>query len=503
MLIVKYFAIMISCFYISMKLLHITPKKNVYISLLIFMTPSVPLICLLRTHFKPISFFVFVILISGFVIYNLKVSIRLALIVSIISFGLSFFIFIIAATITLPIGGLISLFTHQYPSDFICMIIIAIIHLSLITVPFKFRRLRNGMSFLYDRGSSDLGFIISINILLTVSYFSLYKKAHLIFVVPFFFLVLSGLTLFLWWKKALSKKYIDKINLKEIDTLQEMINEKNRQIDALKYHNSELSKIIHKDNKLIPSMELAVREYLTTAEAEADPSLHIGKGKDLIEQLNTITQERSGIITTYETNNQLLDQTNVQSIDHTLSYMYHKAINFNVGFNLILTGSVKYLVENIIGEEDLRTLLADLIENAIIATKEENQRKIMVNIGIANELYSLDVFDSGSHFSIDVLLNLGLKQTTTHAHEGGSGIGLMTTYELITKYQASFVIEEYQDSLFAKKVSIVFDNLCQVRVNSVRPEVITTLSFRNDIIVTGNTKIDPQEPNPYGELQFT
>lgn len=501
-LFIKYFTLMICCFYTCIKLLHISLKKNVYLSLLVFMVTTLPLMCIFRTYIKPFSFFIFVILISGFVIYNLRISIRLAMIVSMISFGIAYVIFMLAAAITYPLGFFISIFTKQYPSDFICMILIGFIQILLILLPFKIRRFRNGMSFLYDRGASDIGFFISINILLTVSYYSLFQTAYLVFTIPIFFIILSGITLFLWWKKSLTKKYIDKLNHRELDTLQNMIRDKDLQIEDLKYHNSELSKIIHKDNKLIPSMELAVREYLITIETETNPTLHIEKGKDLIKQLRTITKERRGILSSYENKNQSIDQTEVQSIDHTLSYMYYKAQNFDIGFDLILNGSTKYLVEHIIQEEDLRILLGDLIENAIIATKTENQKKIMVNMGIVNECYSIEVFDSGCHFPIDVLLNLGLKQTTTHGQEGGSGIGLMTSYELITKYQASFVIEEFEDNIYIKKVSIVFDNLGQVRIHSIRPDVITTLSFRNDIIVIYKSRHETNR-STYGELQFT
>ncbi len=52
-----------------------------------------------------------------------------------------------------------------------------------------------------------------------------------------------------------------------------------------------------------------------------------------------------------------------------MAYMLQKAKAHGINFDLSVSGSVKYLVENVIGESDLNTLLADLIDNAIIAVK--------------------------------------------------------------------------------------------------------------------------------------
>ncbi len=85
-------------------------------------------------------------------------------------------------------------------------------------------------------------------------------------------------------------------------------------------------------------------------------------------------------------------------------------------------------------------------------------------------------------FQPDTLLKIGKKRTTTHSDTGGSGIGLMTVFELIKKYNASFLIDEsINNEFFAKNVSVVFDGLCEYRIKSTRPEIIKYCSDRKNI----------------------
>ena len=486
---VKYLFTLISCFYTFTRLLHIVPSKKVYLSFGLSLIPILPLFYLMRTHTKPLSFLIMVLLFTCFVVIFLKVTPKLALIVSIFSFGISTIYFVLSAFVAYPICSIINLFTHEFPPDIIAMFILGITQISIAYIPFQFKRLKKGMPFLYDYASNDLGFYISINLLFAISFFGFKEQAYLVFTIPVFFTMLCGLSILYWWKSRLSQKYIEKINAKETEALQEIINNKERQIDELKFHNDELAKIIHSDNKLIPSMELALREYLLSAEYETDHQSHIDKAKELITQLQDMTKERVGIINTYEVTGKQLTKTNVLPIDNLLSYMLQKASRQHINFDFSLTGSIKYLTDTIIGVEDLRTLLADLIENAIIATKKEHSRKVMINIGIIDGQYFIDILDSGTPFKVEVLLNIGVKQITTHAEDGGSGIGLMTTYELISKYDASLVIEEYlNNNIFTKKVSVVFDKQNQLRIKSNRDDLKNILSFRSDIIFINSDK---------------
>lgn len=73
----------------------------------------------------------------------------------------------------------------------------------------------------------------------------------------------------------------------------------------------------------------------------------------------------------------------------------------------------------------MNTLLADLVENAIIAIRSRTSKRILVSISISEGHYLIDVFDGGIPFEAETIINLGLKKITTHADSSGSGIGLV------------------------------------------------------------------------------
>lgn len=483
-LLIKYASIIFCTLYLYMKLLNITPNKKLYLSQTLLLLFTLPIVYLFRIHLASFSIFFIVILLTFFVHNFFKNSISLSVTVMSVSFGIVYFVFLIAALLVTPIGCFLDIYLDNATADIISMICIGILQLLLISLPFKLRRFKNGMTFFKNNTYNDMGVYISLSILQTASFFSIQEKPNPILIIPLFFTLLSGFSIFYWWKNNLIKQYIYNLKVLEISELQKKILEKNYQIEKLKYHNDELSKIIHKDNKLIPSMEYAVKEYLLSAKNVTCNNELLNEGTQILKQLEAVSQEREGILNNYGLKNKKLTLTNIPSVDSLLSYMFQKATKYYISFNVSFAGSIKYFVNHLITESDLRTLLADLIDNAIIASKISLSKNIMINLGLFDTNYFVEIFDSGEPFHEDILLNLGKKQVTTHANEGGSGIGLMTTFDIIKKCQASFIIEEFENNeLFTKKVSIYFNNLKQIQIKTVRSNIKKSLSERDDIIV--------------------
>ena len=163
--------------------------------------------------------------------------------------------------------------------------------------------------------------------------------------------------------------------------------------------------------------------------------------------------------------------------------MLKRANEHQINFDLSFSEDSKSLILNIISESDLHTLLADLTENAIIASQNSSKKNILVQIVFSSDLTSIEILDSGESFAPEVLHNIGRKPVTTHPEEGGSGIGLMTTFEIAAKYKASFTIDELPDEVsFTKKIAVCFDGLAQYRIN-------TTLIRKTELLTSLQTKI--------------
>ena len=53
----------------------------------------------------------------------------------------------------------------------------------------------------------------------------------------------------------------------------------------------------------------------------------------------------------------------------------------------------------------MNTLLADLVENAIIAIRSRTSKRILVSISISEGHYLIDVFDGGIPFEAETIIN--------------------------------------------------------------------------------------------------
>lgn len=209
------------------------------------------------------------------------------------------------------------------------------------------------------------------------------------------------------------------------------------------------------------------------------------KGNELLAQLEKEILERNHTITNLSQSNKSLISTKVPAIDQLLHYMLHRSIQEGITFDVSLSGDVAYMTKEILTEKDCLTILADLLENAMIATKETDNKLIFLHIGVIEQCYSIDVWDSGMPFAKEVLYHLGKERYTTRKKHGGSGIGIMNTYELAKKYHASLELIEKQgkESFFNKKLSIVFDKKQQYRLSANRnTSELDYLSQRDDLI---------------------
>lgn len=306
----------------------------------------------------------------------------------------------------------------------------------------------------------------------------------MILLILAFVILLCGILLIFWWKKRIKDEYIKKVNARTVKSLKQTIQELKKEGDLLRYHNEELSEIIHKDNKIIPAMNMTVRSLLVEIRDEAESNERKSEIEKLLKNLNDMSEERHGIVTSYEDNNTQIRPTGFIMIDAILLYMSKKAVDLSIKFDYAISYNISEIIDKIIDEATLNTLLADLIENAIIAVsfQENSERSVHVALREEDGHFRFDIYDSGIPFQAKTISSLGIKRSTTHADTGGSGIGLMTTYEIIRKANASFIIDECIDAdVFTKCISVSFDGLSEIRIKSERTDIIRACKQRNDI----------------------
>lgn len=475
---IKNLGIIICCIYCFFKLLNITPEKKNRIFLSAFcIALSAAAFC--TDHYNAhLTFPMLVLALSVFLSLQTRNPLSVSVNATSIAFAISYILFIASAVI----ASTIFLVFPENASRIWLQLSCFFIQLLIMLIPFCFKRTKKGMPFLQKQFYAIPGMIISIFVL-TASVIQNTGSTHPIYVIPMLLLIILAVLIYLYWRSNLTKTYLDRLNTKNIESLNAELLEKQQYIEALEQDNRQMAKMIHKDNKLIPAMEYAVQTYIKESSLTAKEQ---SRGTELLEELNRLSKDRKGLLDTQEKRCEKLPGSKVSSVDNLLQYMQQKSANEGITFHVTLDCNIQDMIHDTIREESLNTLLADLLENAIIATKHNNGRYILLNISMLSKYYSLHVFDCGIPFTKEVLAALGQKQITTHGDDSGSGIGLMQTYEILKEHNASLLIDEFTSGtgLYTKKISVVFNRQNQYTLYTTRTaEEIMFLNKRADLVV--------------------
>lgn len=405
-----------------------------------------------------------------------------ALATSIFSLAISFLSIIISS---LLISIIVTPFCHN-PQDSVIniyIVLLCFIQYLLIYSLFKIPRLKKGMPFLHRISYTNIGTIICI---LTLTYLlslpTLTNTLYPIYLTSLLLFTILAIALLIWWRHKITQSYVEKLRVSEVETLYKEISDKDLEIEKLRANNEQLAGIIHKDNKLIPAMELAVRNYLQTATL-MKPEDAKQMGTDLLAKLERMSEERTGIIRTYQEANSYRQRCGLTSIDAIVDYMENRAAELGIEYHYQYDKGIKEMLPAYISEDDAMHLLSDIIENALIASTHNEKKSVHIHIGFIQSTLFIDISDSGIPFAPETYQNLGMLQHTTHKEHGGSGIGLMDLGKLKQQYKFSLHIYEYPETepVYTKKIRILFDKKNHYLIQSYRSGVIRAAITRNDL----------------------
>lgn len=476
-------------FYGFAKLLKINNLKQNRLKYVIFIIIFSNVEFAVRQYLVPFNIVVYIFILSIFNLTLYKKPVTTTIAFTIISFTLIRSLDAVMCLLTMPITFSIYYILYKignlYYYEVIMNIIVNIADVLVLLFIFRIRRFKDGIIFLEEKISKSFGVIISIIFCIILSFecylFDKNRNEYIfIFIFPLFIIFIL-----MWWQNKLKKEYLKKIQARNVEIAEHNAEALHQENERLRHHNDELSKIIHKDNKLIPAMEMTVRNLLLNVADEVSDSTkaEIMSLKDSLEKMSS---ERKGIVLSYENENLHRNTTGYITIDAILLYMTHKAEDLKINFDYEISDSISAIINDSFTEGNLNTLLADLIENALIAVsfQEKPNKSVKVHFHNKNDIFRIDIYDTGIPFQSKTIENLGRVRSTTHSDTGGTGIGLMSTTELLSNAKASFEIDENLESnIFSKKISACFDALGEIRVHSSNPEIITVCKRRSDIIV--------------------
>lgn len=391
---IQIFFILLSCFYLYHKLLNIEKRPfNIELYCYIYFAGCS---CLLYSISKNIYYIVcfpaLIILFFVFIKIYTHTNYKTALITTVIALGISLCSFTFSAVIM----TLFLLCTGLTPENhfwILIKLVIGIMQYVLVHLPFQLKRLKKGMPFLYELNFNNAGFFLSICIIICVIIISTPYTLHTYIIMSSLFLIFPcALLLISWWRAIITRNYRRKLQQFEMQKLKNELVQKEQEIARLLENNKALAQIIHRDNKLIPAMELAVNTFLQNRNTLSPQQLK-EQGLALAAHLQTMSQERKFNLAEYQTN--------------------------------------------------------------------------------------------GQPFSPEIFQDFGLKAHTTHAGNGGSGIGLMGIWKLKKKYRASLVITEYAPGTYSytKQISLIFDAKKHYIIQTYRRRELGQIRFRDDLYI--------------------
>ena len=302
----------------------------------------------------------------------------------------------------------------------------------------KNRRLISGCNHLLK--SKDIDFLLYVSIVLfsLIIISNLNSEFNIIYLIPISLIFMLSITAFFLLKKKIRELYFEKLKTNEVIEL-------NESLEKLKFDNERMAYQIHKDNKILPVIQLTLLE-LIKGYGETD------RTRELQTQLDILTKERHEVLQTSVKGN---TYCNIPSTDAIFQYYSNRGKHESVDFKFEIDDNA--LSQTTFPINELNTVLCDLLENALIAVRSAEDKKVLVKINSKDGRLNISVFDNGKPFAEEFLEKMGKERITTHSETGGSGIGLMTIFEILDRNNGKFEVEKCSSiEKYTKKVMIIW-----------------------------------------------
>lgn len=479
-MIIKHFFIFVSCTYIYKHLLNNYKKIDFQICFsIIFSIILAVLTTIIKGSFP--TFANIIPIITLWIAHSItSFQPKISFITTVIAFAISYGVYVISSFTIVFLSSPLY-FKTMLNIPYSILFTSGILEIIFLYLLFRIKRFHKGMPFLSSTTFLNVGTIICLFFLILLTYLQTFDTSHFgTDAFLSFLLVISLAALIFWWQAQLTKSYLHKLQLLELESLRKELEETTKEMEHLKKQNEELGRLIHKDNKLIPALETAVTDFLSADGAEKNKAL----GASLILQLKELSGSRREILDEVSAARSRHFATSIPALDTLLDYFDRRAEARKMKFTVNIAPNLEAYVPSKISSEDITHLLADLLENAIIAVAPCASRKIRLQIYPYRKWFIIELSDTGIPFQEKSLLQFGIQQLTTHESSGGSGIGLMDIWKLKEKYRASIHITEYRNTApFSKRITFLLDHRSQYLIRTWRFEELRAKSRRADLCI--------------------
>lgn len=468
--IIKVYCISLCTYYMNFRIMNIstedTRRQKLFVLIIMIV---ITIFCKLIKGWVDFIYVIVSMILLIAVLFSMKSKSKIghSLIVTMFSLAINYVIFIISTILGFLVFNILNI-----RNDYINMIVILTIYLLLICVFLRIRRFKKGFAFFQTKLKNEYldMLIINISCVILFSIIVLSNYSQLLSEKITMAFIIFSILMFLMIQKSLQLYYKQRMLVKDLEETKKELEEKKAEVKELEKENLNFSKISHTIAHRQKSLEHKLEELNMNSEISSELGARIENvTKDLKKE------------TPIE-----LSKTGISVIDDMLSYMQSECIKNKIDFQLQLNGNIYTMTNHYIGKDELEILLADHIKDAIIAIgyADTVNKSILVRLGKINGIYSLYIYDSGIEFEIDTFKELGIKPSTTHKDNGGTGMGFMNTFDTLRKYKASLEIKEIgkpcKDN-FTKVLKFKFDNKEEFTIKSYRKDEIKKKDKENKL----------------------
>ena len=436
-------------------------SRNIFVKLLILV--GIGIVHVIINDFGSIFYSMIFLFLTLTLLFEVDTSNNTSnsMLVIIISLCINYVLYFIAISLSFAPNALLDI-TNNY----IGLLIMLLMYLFVIRIFFKIKRFKNGFAFLQNKKQNEYLDILILNICVVIIFsFIIISNYDKIFIreVSISLLVFI-IIMFITIQKSLQLYYKQKQLIKTLEETQAELEKYKKDVKDLEEENLNISKkshsLVHKQKQL----EYKLNELLSQTETTITEK----EKEELNSRIENISKELYTEKAIIE-----LTKTDIPNIDDMLKYQQSECIKNKIDFDLQISGNIHHMINTLISKEDLEILIVDHVKDAIIAINHSNNenRSILVRLGKIDECYGIYIYDTGIEFEKETLENLGKKPSTTHADEGGTGMGFMNTFDTLRKCKASLIIKEIgkpSKDNFTKVIMIKFNNKQEFRVESYR-----------------------------------
>ena len=430
----------------------------------------------------PIGLFIFSVV---FLYLRFKNTFYETITVSAIALGLAIVLLLLSFFLAIPITITLNFINNETLKISLAQLIVGLIQILVIWLLFKIKRLQSGVYPKSKNASFDVLLYISIVCIFTMMLLYAEEVKQYMLKVALLIFALCGLLLIVWWRKHITYNYRDAINQQNADRMEDTIEEYKMNSAENDLQVAVYAKLFHYLNKAVPDCAILAESAATQSGC--------AKACDVRDMLHRILREMN--IANEKCSLQNIPQTGVNVVDVTIMQLFTAAERKNFTVSAHISADVEsWFTENELLKEDVHILLSYLLDNAMISALGLPNAKVRLELSETAEFEPIiRVFDSGEQFDEAVIAKLGLEQITTRACVGGNGIGLFTVFEILSKYGASFTLDEAPQIFgFTKSIEIAFDGRRSVMVRTYRESVVEVCSVRKGITVERIETLDEE-----------